>query len=137
MAKLLVYLLHQLFTILWCQYDQVKTQKHRKSWKSWIFFPEIFKSEFFILVVTQNRKLRNMKTRNNISEISEISEVSEFSICHFFIFKKGFFQYSKVGNTVLYIDVMYCFQSLWKCFFLQQKDIIFKILPCCNKIYSL
>ena len=43
----------------------------------------------------------------------------------------------KVGNSVLYIYVMYCFPSLLKCFFLQQKHMIFKILPCCNKIYLL
>ena len=34
------------------------------------FFSEIFKSEFSILAVGQNRKLENKKTRNNISEIS-------------------------------------------------------------------
>ena len=43
----------------------------------------------------------------------------------------------KVGNSVLYIYVMYCFPSLLKCFFLQQKHIIFKILACCNNIYLL
>ena len=111
-----------------------KTWKPRKSRKSWKLFPEIFKSKFSILAIGQNRKLGNKKTRNNISEISE---VSEFSICHFFIFQKTFFQYSKVGNSVLYIYVMYCFQSLLKCFFLQQKNIMFKILPCRNKIYLL
>ena len=105
-----------------------KTQKTRK------FFSEIFKSEFSILAVGQNRKLGNKKTRNNISEISE---VSEFSICHFFIFQKTFFfQYSTVGNSVLSIYVMFCFQSLLKCFFLHQK-YMFKILPCRNKIYLL
>ena len=62
-----------------------KTRKTRK------FFSEIFKSEFSILAIGQNRKLGNKKTRNNISEISEISEVSEFSICHFFIFFLIFF----------------------------------------------
>ena len=36
-------------------------------------------------------KIRNKKTRNNISEIFEISDVSEFSICHFFIFFLNFF----------------------------------------------
>ena len=93
-----------------------KTRKTRK------FFSEIFKSEFSILAIGQNRKLGNKKTRNNISEISEISEVSEFSICHFFIFQKTFcFQYSTVGNSVLAIYVMFCFRSLLKCFFLHQK----------------
>ena len=108
-----------------------KTRKPRKSRK---FFPEIFESEFSILAVEQNRKLGNKKTRNNISEISE---VSEFSICHFFIFQKTFsFQYSTVGNSVLYIYVMFCFQSLLTYFFLHQK-YMFKILPCGNKIYLL
>ena len=98
------------------------------------FFPRFlnptFKSDFQI-------QLGNKKTRNNISEISEISEVSEFSICHFFIFQKTFFfQYSTVGNSVLSIYVMFCFQSLLKCFFLHQK-YMFKILPCRNKIYLL
>ena len=48
-------------------------------------FPVIFKSEFSILAIVQNRKLGNKKTRNNISE------VSKFSICHFFIFFFVFF----------------------------------------------
>ena len=42
----------------------------------------------------------------------------------------------KVGNYVLYIYAMYCFQSLLKCFFLQQKYIMFKVLPCRNKMYG-
>ena len=95
------------------------------------FFLEIFKSQFSILAVGQNQKVRNKKTQNNISE------VSEFSICHLFIFPKNFFQYSEVGNFVLCIYVMYCFRSLLKCFFLQQKYIMFKILPCRDKIYFL
>ena len=108
-----------------------KTRKPRKSRK---FFLEIFESEFSILAVGQNRKLGNKKTRNNISEISE---VSEFSICHFFIFQKTFFfQFSTVGNSVLSIYDMFCFQGLWKCFFLHQK-YMFKILPCHNEIYLL
>ena len=108
-----------------------KTRKPRKSRK---FFPEIFESEFSILAVEQNRKLGNKKTRNNISEISE---VSEFSICHFFIFQKTFFfsiSYSKQFRTFYLCYVL--FQSIWKCFFLQQK-YMFKILPCHNKIYLL
>ena len=52
---------------------------------------EIFKSEFSILAVGQNRKVGNKKTRNNISDISGISEVSEFSIRHFFIFQEKVF----------------------------------------------
>ena len=63
-----------------------KTRKTRKSRKTRNFSSEIFKSEFSILALEQNRKLGNKKTRNNISKISDISEVSEFSICHFFIF---------------------------------------------------
>ena len=58
---------------------RLKTGKTRK------FFPEIFKFEFSILPYSQNRKLGNRETRNNISE------VSEFSNCHFFIFQKTFF----------------------------------------------
>ena len=96
---------------LWLSTARLKTRKPRK------FFSEIFKSKFSIVAVGQNWKLRNKKTRNNISEIPEFSE---FSICHFFIFQKKFFQYSKVGNSALYIYVM-----------------MFKILPCRNKIYLL
>ena len=105
-----------------------------KTWKTRKSFSEIFKSEFSILAIGQNRKLGNKKTRNNISEISEISEVSEFSICHFFIFQKSFFffHYSTIGISVLSIYVMFCFQSLLKCFFLHQK-YMFKILPCGNE----
>ena len=61
-----------------------KTRKPRK------FFSKIFKSEFSILAVGQNRKLENKKTRNNFSEISE---TSDFSICHFFIFFLNFFPF--------------------------------------------
>ena len=62
---------------------------------------------------------------------------SVWFIYRFFIFskKKIFFQYSKVGNSVLYIYVIYCFQSVLKCFFFQQKYIMFKILPCRKKVY--
>ena len=67
-----------------------KTQKPRKYWKYRKFFSEIFKSEFTILVVGQNREFGKKKTRNNISRSSEISKVSEFSICYFFIFQKTF-----------------------------------------------
>ena len=89
-----------------------KTRRTRK------LFSEIFKSEFSILAMGQNRKLGNKKTRNTISEISEISEVSEFLICHFFIFQKTFsFQYSTVGNSVLSIYVMFCFKAFESVFF--------------------
>ena len=40
----------------------------------------------------------------------------------------------KLGSSVLYIYVMHSFQSLSKCFFLQQKYVISKILQCHNKI---
>ena len=96
-------------TILSRELARSKTRKPRKSWKSWKLFSKIFKSEFSILPYSQNRKLGNKKTRNNDSEISKISGISEFSICHFFIFQKSFFQYSKV----------------------------FKILPCRIKVYLL
>ena len=89
-----------------------KTRRTRK------LFSEIFKSEFSILAMGQNRKLGNKKTRNTISEICEISEVSEFLICHFFIFQKTFsFQYSTVGNSVLSIYVMFCFKAFESVFF--------------------
>ena len=68
-----------------------KTRKPRKSQKSRKFFFKIFKSEFSILAVGQNRKLGNKKTRNNFSEISEIFDFSKFSICHFFSFFLNFF----------------------------------------------
>ena len=108
---------------------RLKTQKTQKSQKN---FSEIFKSEFSILAAVQNQKLGNKKTRN-ISEMYEISEVPEFLIWHFFIFQKTFFSifYSRQFHTFY---VMFCFQSLLKCFFLHQK-YMFKILPCHNEIY--
>ena len=69
---------------------QVENSENTEISETRKFFSEIFKSEFLILAIGQNRKLGNKKTRNNISEISE---VSEFSISPFFIFKK-------VGNSV-------------------------------------
>ena len=69
---------------------QVENSENSEISETRKFFSEIFKSEFLILAIGQNRKLGNKKTRNNISEISE---VSEFSISLFFIFKK-------VGNSV-------------------------------------
>ena len=85
-----VTLLFSLFTA------RSKTRKPQKSRK---FFSKIFKSDFSILAVGQNQKLRNKKTLNNISEISE---VSEFSICHFFIFQKFSFSifYSSKFRTL-------------------------------------
>ena len=86
-----------------------KTRKTRKSRKTRNFSSEIFKSEFSILALGQNRKLGNKKTRNNISKISE---VSEFSICHFlfsflffFFFYRCFFQdlyFTFVTSSTLY-----------------------------------
>ena len=52
------------------------------------FFSEIFKSEFSILAVGQNRKLGKKKIQNNFSEISDFSK---FSNCHSFIFFLIFF----------------------------------------------
>ena len=63
----------------WFIFVKSKTRKTRK------FFSKIFKSEFSILAIGQNRKLGNKKTRNNISEISK------FSVCYFFIFFSYFF----------------------------------------------
>ena len=70
---------------------QVENSENSEISETRKFFSEIFKSEFLILAIGQNRKLGNKKTGNKISETSEISEVSEFSICHFFIFQKSFF----------------------------------------------
>ena len=70
-----------------------KTRKPRECRKSRKFFSEIFKFEFSILAVGQNRKPGNKKTRNNFSEISEISDFSKFSICHFFIFFLDIFSF--------------------------------------------
>ena len=76
---------------------RLKTGKSRKSRKSGKLFSEIFKSEFSILALGQNRKLGNKKTRRSFSEISDSSDFSDFSICHFFSQQKNFFsQYSKV-----------------------------------------
>ena len=98
-----------------------KTRKTRK------FFSEIFKSEFSILAVGQNRKLGNKKTRNNISEISEISKVSEFPICQFFIFQKTFFFsifYSRQFLTFNLCRVL--FSKPFKLFFSFTKNIYSK-----------
>ena len=61
----------------------VARSKARKSWKTRKVFPGIFKSEFSILAIGQNRKLRNKKSWNNISQIPRFTR---FSICHLFIF---------------------------------------------------
>ena len=70
---------------------RLKTWKTRKSRKTQKFFSEIFKSEFLIFAIGQNRKPGNKKIRNNIYEIYEISKVSKFLICHCSFFKKLFF----------------------------------------------
>ena len=94
-----------------------KLGKFGNLWKLGIFFSEIFKPEFSILTIGQNRKLGNKKTRNNISKISEISEVSEFSICHFFIFQIFFFSifYSRQFRTFYLCYVL--FSKPFKVFF--------------------
>ena len=95
-----------------------KLGKFGNLWKLGIFFSEIFKPEFSILTIGQNRKLGNKKTRNNISKISEISEVSEFSICHFFIFQIFFFFsifYSRQFRTFYLCYVL--FSKPFKVFF--------------------
>ena len=74
-----------------------KTRKPRKSQKSRQYFSEIFKSEFLILAVEQNRKLGNKKTWNNFSENSDFSDFFEFSICHFL--KNFFFSILKYRNS--------------------------------------
>ena len=74
-------------------------------WNLRNFFPGIFKSEFLILAVGQNRKLGKKKTRNNFSEISEISDFSEFSIRHFFIFFLTFLKifYKCFSKSLFYL----------------------------------
>ena len=99
-----------------------------KTWKTRKSFSEIFKSEFSILAIGQNRKLGNKKTRNNISEISE------FSICHFSFFKKLFFSIFYSSNSVLSIYVL--FSKPFKMFFPSPK-IYVQDIPCRNKIYFL
>ena len=47
-----------------------------------------------------------------------------FRFATFSLFKTFFFQYSTVGNSVLSIYVMFCFQSLLKWFFLNQKYML-------------
>ena len=89
-----------------------KTRKPRKSRK---IYSEIFISESSIFAVGQNRKLGIIFPR--------FPRFPSFRFAIFSFFKKIFFQYSTIGNSVLYIYVMYCFQSLLKCFFLQQKTI--------------
>ena len=86
-----------------------KARKPQQYRKSRIFFPEIFKSEFSILAVRQNRKLGNKKTRNNFSEISGISDYFKISICHFFFY---FFLFYSFSYTV--------FQNLYFTFVIHQ-----------------
>ena len=83
----------------------VKTGPGQKLRNLGNFFPGIFKSEFLILAVGQNRKLGKKKTRNNFSEISEISDFSEFSIRHFFIFFLTFlkFFYKGFSKSLFYL----------------------------------
>ena len=82
--------LHMFVTVLQGQVENLETSEISELSEIWAFFSEIFKSEFSILAVGQNRKLGNKKTRNNFSEISE---VYKFSICHFFIFFLIFFPF--------------------------------------------
>ena len=93
-------------------------------------FSEIFKSEFSILAIRQNGKLgfKNLGKK--------LPSFPSFRPGHYQrdFTKLFFFQYSTVGNSVLSIYVMFCFQSLLKCFFLHQK-YMYKILSCHNEIY--
>ena len=175
-----------------------ETRKPWKSQKSRKKFSKIFKSQFSILIVGQNRKLGNKKTWNNFPRFPRSPTFSSFRFAIFSLFKKNFLnilkyrnsrsqiffkkgvpkiftiftgkhlcwslletpiqvfscKYCKIfKNSIFYRTspvpasksrqfrtlyyVKYCFQSLLKCSFLQQKYKMFKILPCCNKIYLL
>ena len=96
-----------------------------------LFF-KIFISALLILAIRQNRKLGII-----IPRFSKFARFSSFLFAIFSSFKKFFFHCSKVKNSVHYIYVMYCFQSLLKCFSLQQKYIMFKLLQCRNNRYLL
>ena len=109
-------------------------QARLKTRKSWKFLSEIFKSEFSILTVG---KIKNSEIRKFRQTFPRVLRFPSFWFAIFSFFKNDLFQYSKVGNSVLYIYVMYCFQRLLKCFFFQQKYIMFKILTSHNKIYLL
>ena len=76
----------------------------RKPWKSRNFFSEIFKSEFSILAVRQNRKLGNKKTRNNFSEIPTFPSF-QFNTCSFsfLIFFSIFVICFFFSNSLIYI----------------------------------
>ena len=104
---------------------RLKTQKPQKSQKSEKFFSWDSSNPSFQFCP---------KAKIGNSEIRKLQDSQDFPVFNlsFFHFSEKF-QYSKVGNSILYIYVMYCFQSLLK--FLQQKYLMFKILPCCNKIY--
>ena len=74
---------------------------------------EFFFRDFYIRVFHFGcrSKIRNKKTRNNISEISEISEVSELLICHFFIFFLNFFSFLETFFQDLYftfVTIQFC-----------------------------
>ena len=88
------------------------------------FFSEIFKSKFSIFPYSQNRKLGNKKTRNNISEISKNSKISEFLICHFSIFQRKIF--------VIFWSRQFC--TLYLCYLLYSKP--FKVLFLSAEIYN-
>ena len=97
---------------------QVENSKNRKSRKTQKFFSKIFKFNFSILAIGQNRKVGNKKTRNIISEISEISELSEFQICHFFIFQKAIFFFNILQWAIPYfLSLFFFFSKPFEVFF--------------------
>ena len=100
--------------------------KTRKSRKTRNFFSEIFKSEFSILAVGQNRKLGN----NGIifPRFPRFPRFPSFQFASFHFSKTFFFQYSTVGNSLLLIYVVLCFQSRLNCFFPTPKIYIQNII---------
>ena len=86
---------------------QVEKSKTSEISKISEIFSKFFKSEFWVLVVGQNQKLGNKKTRNNFSEISKIFDLSEFLVCHIFIFFLNFLPFfiNIFSNSLIYICI--------------------------------
>ena len=111
----------------WLKQARSKTQK---SWKTQNFFSRPLNVTFRFWLYG---KIENLE----IKKLGIIfPSFPSFRFATFSFFKKRFFQYSLVGNSILSIYVMFCFQSLLKCFFFHQKYML-KIFPCCNEIYLL
>ena len=78
-----------------------KTRKIRKSRKTQKFLSESFKSEFSILAVGQIENLEIRKLRIIFPRFPRFPKFPSFPFDTFSFFKKLFFQYSTVGNSVL------------------------------------